>query len=45
MQVVLERPSVWAGDVVRGTAYFHNSTRPVNYDVVYVEVRTWERRL
>ena len=38
MQVVLERSAVWAGDVVRGTAYFHNNTRPVNYDAVYVEV-------
>jgi hypothetical protein len=39
MQVVLERSSLWAGDVLRGTAYFHNATRPVNYEAVYVEVR------
>lgn len=43
MQVVLEHNTLWTGDVVKGTAYFHNATRPINYDAVFIEVR--EQRL
>jgi hypothetical protein len=38
MQVILERATVFAGEVVRGKVFIHNATEPVNYNEVFVEV-------